>query len=334
MKKTKFFLAAGTIAVLLTSCSKEIAVTPAEPEDYQDVVFNVYDDEYTKVTNTTTSGVHNDAAVTEVQFLVFNSDKSISAYGKTTDSKCVIRLSRMRDMSCYALVNFQSDLSTVKTETELIAMRSSLENNTADKIQMIGFRTRVDMTSTTSVTIPVKRIAAKVSLEKITLNFASPALAAKEFKVEAIYLINVQSGVVLDSLDPSNLYINKGRHVNTNYDHICYDVVNEAIANGNTMQTEHFFYCYPNTAADNSDSRPFTRVVVQVKIGSVNYYYPVDIHNTDNNLLEANKHYKVTNLTITGLGSTDPDKIPDIKDVTYSVSVEEWAQGCSKQIEY
>ena len=64
-----------------------------------------------------------------------------------------------------------------------------------------------------------------------------------------------------------------------------------------------------------------TRIVVTATIGGTKYYYPVLI-----DFPVRNSAYTVE-LTITGLGSTDPDKPVEKGTINASVTVEGWATG-------
>ena len=96
-----------------------------------------------------------------------------------------------------------------------------------------------------------------------------------------------------------------------------------------TPATPHLFYCYPNaTSADangwvSSFTARKTRLVVAATISGTRYYYPVTI-----NTPERNKAYTVE-LTITGLGSTDPDQPVSKGAITASVTVQGWQTGAT-----
>ena len=94
-----------------------------------------------------------------------------------------------------------------------------------------------------------------------------------------------------------------------------------------TPTTPYLFYCYPNstttdaTGWSSSFTARKTRLVVAATIGGTKYYYPVVIDTP-----ARNTAYTVE-LTITGLGSTDPDKPVQKGSITASVTVEGWASG-------
>ena len=105
--------------------------------------------------------------------------------------------------------------------------------------------------------------------------------------------------------------------------------VGSSVANGASLTptTPYLFYCYPNstttdaTGWSSSFTARKTRLVVAATIGGTKYYYPVVIDTP-----ARNTAYTVE-LTITGLGSTDPDKPVQKGSITASVTVEGWASG-------
>ena len=105
--------------------------------------------------------------------------------------------------------------------------------------------------------------------------------------------------------------------------------VGTSVANGASLTpaTPYLFYPYQNLTANDANgwsstfSARKTRLVVAATIGGTKYYYPVVIDTP-----ARNTAYTVE-LTITGLGSTDPDK-PVVKgSINASVTVQGWSAG-------
>ena len=105
--------------------------------------------------------------------------------------------------------------------------------------------------------------------------------------------------------------------------------ISSSVANGSSLtpSTPYLLYCYPNSTSTDAEgwSSSFTarktRLVVTATISGTKYYYPIVI-----DALTRNTAYTVE-LTITGLGSTDPDK-PVVKgSINASVTVQGWSAG-------
>ena len=71
----------------------------------------------------------------------------------------------------------------------------------------------------------------------------------------------------------------------------------------------------------NTFSARKTRLVVTATIGGTKYYYPVSISNPQRNTAHT------VELTITGLGSTDPDILVQKGAITATVTVDPWQNG-------
>jgi hypothetical protein len=108
--------------------------------------------------------------------------------------------------------------------------------------------------------------------------------------------------------------------------------VKQEVAHGSNLNitTPYLFYSFPNsnTAGSTGWVNPFTarasRLVVTATIDGVKYYYPVTLSKK----LERNKAYTVE-ITITGLGSTDPDKPIEKGGLTAAITVLDWVDGGS-----
>jgi hypothetical protein len=105
--------------------------------------------------------------------------------------------------------------------------------------------------------------------------------------------------------------------------------VESSVASGasHTPTTPYLFYTFPNSTSNDvtgwatSFTARKTRLVVAATIGGKKYYYPVVIDTPS-----RNNAYTVE-LTITGLGSTEPDKPVEKGTINASVTVEGWATG-------
>jgi hypothetical protein len=105
--------------------------------------------------------------------------------------------------------------------------------------------------------------------------------------------------------------------------------VSKTVANGSSLApaTPYLFYTYQNncTAEGSGWASTFsarkTRLVVTATIGGTKYYYPISIDSPTRNTA-----YTVE-LTITGLGSSDPDILVEKGAITATVTVDPWQNG-------
>jgi len=328
--------------VALVSCTKQEVLTANSEEpkaELVDVEFSLDGGEVMAAqTKSTTQAT--ETKINNFQILVFLSNGTLDAYGKSTDgSNLSVKLTKGSGRTCYAVVNSSRDLSTVSSVSTLTALTSELSGNSLTNLEMIGKVDNKDFSSATSCAIPVKRFAAKIIIDKITPNFSSAAHAAMTFKVTGIYLINANGYSPYSQVVDGCRWYNQFEYDSDVCDALLADKpMDVTVTKTSPMSTPHYFYCYANpTKTDTSGGTiftpRFTRLVIETSLGGTTYYYPVNIIGTDG-VLNANTSYEITNLTITGLGSSSPDVVPQKGSVTFSVTVTDWTTGFSKQVEY
>lgn len=141
------------------------------------------------LTKSTTIMAANEEQVNNLQVFVFRGD-ALDAYASVDNDDELTVSCTAGERQVYALVNCP-DLSAVSTKTALLATSSLFSQNTGTSFQMIGHQDGVNLPDDSPVTIDVHRLAARVVIKKITRAFTVPALAAKTFSIDQIFLINV-----------------------------------------------------------------------------------------------------------------------------------------------
>ena len=330
------------VAIASLACSKE---NPSEqvPEGTQMATLevNVSDGVATRATSVKDSQIG--TAAGDIQVLVFNSAGNLVGFGENAASSSNISISvPTGSVKCYAVVNSSEDLSSVSKESTLTSKVSYLKNNSVTKMEMIGSASKTIAAGANSVSIPVKRFAAKVQIDKITPAFTAPAHKAQEFKLTGIYLVNVNGScpyTLTSTAGSTDYWYNKMKYVSGD----CNALISDKLSSPVTLQasadavtpytTSHYLYCYPNPVTTDSSSSSwsnrYTRLVVETTLGGTTYYYPVNIPTP-----LANTLYQITNMKITGLGSDSPDKIVEKGSVSVSITVTDWSTGFSKEVEY
>lgn len=183
----------------------------------------------------------------------------------------------------------------------------------------------VTLTSSASVTIPVSRLASRISISSITNAFTLEYHKNMTFSLVSVYLINVagDKNYLLDT-DPSAWY-NKMKNTSDLSSVLFESLNNTTLKSSASYSTTHYFYCYPNhTVADYNDGswQPrHTRLVVEAKLGTDTYYYPVTLPEVDQNTA-----YDIS-LKITRPGSDSPDKPVETGAVEVNVQVMDWIDG-------
>lgn len=84
--------------------------------------------------------------------------------------------------------------------------------------------------------------------------------------------------------------------------------------------------CYANNCLEDKPGSPFTRLVIEGKIGEDTYYWPLDINrDNDGNGISRNCRYTF-DITITRKGSTDPDIPICLEDAEIKFETEQWIE--------
>ena len=308
MKKSIFAFAAALAA--LVACNKN-DVAPMQPQNQESLV----PCELTvgicgSMTRATAVTKDNEAKVNNLQVFVFRGD-DLDAYASVDNAQELTLSCTAGDRVVYALVN-APDYSAVPGKAALLAKVSELSANSLSNFEMVGNKS-VTLPQSEKVSIDVNRIASRVVLKKITRSFTSEALQALNFKVDAIYLINVAGSTSYDlSAAPAKWY-----NVAENKDELAsllYDAPASLITNGQSYSTAHTFYAYPNDLATNT-----TRLVIETTLGETKYYYPINLPE-----MAANKAYEIEEVKITRPGSDNPDEPVSFADATFSINVIDW----------
>ena len=341
MKKGFFIMAA--IAAIACACEPEQDCLPCQEKTATlNVSLDFEDGTPTKASSYVTSQTY-ETAVNNVQVLVFDSTGSLNAYVDADNSVAGITVNTTAgSKTIWAVVN-GPDLSSVTTLSALQSTAVDLSANSTNSSEgfvMAGSTTCTVSSSTTTAIISAKRLVSRVALQKICN--ALPA-SYGSITINNVTLINVVGNQNLNGSASISTWYNKMGRENGGSEPAIIDGVNSfascptltfksvgsSVTNGGalTPTTPYLFYTYPNSTSTDatgwtsSFTARKTRLVVTATISGTKYYYPIVI-----DAPARNTAYTVE-LTITGLGSTDPDK-PVVKgSISASVTVQGWSAG-------
>ena len=343
MKKGFFIMAA--IAAIVCSCEPEKDCLPCQEEKTAtlNVSLDFEDDTHTKATSYVTSQTY-ETTVNNVQILVFDSTGALNAYVDADKSVAGITINTTAgSKTVWAVVN-GPDLSLVTTAAVLSSKAIDLGDNSTTAsagFVMAGSTTCTVSSSTTTAIITVNRFVSRVALAKVTNSLPD---SYGSLTVNNVTLTNVVGNQNLaGAATPSTWYNKMGRKDGatassqiidgSSYLASCptltFKSISSSVANGSSLtpSTPYLLYTYPNSTTTDatgwteSFTARKTRLVVTATISGTKYYYPIVI-----DAPARNTAYTVE-LTITGLGSTDPDK-PVVKgSISASVTVQGWSAG-------
>ena len=305
MLKKLFF--AAVAAVGLVGCSeKDVELGNEQNGEKVQLTVNL-PQSVTKVT-----GAANDAQVNDLQIFVFDKnglyETSSQGSGSTLALTCTTG-----EKNIVALVNAPKE-GPVDNIQQLRSRTSDLSDCSATNIVMSG-EVKKTLTASTTITMQVERLAAKVAVAKVSTDFELDAHKSLAFEIKSIYLINVAGERAYLSDNTPQVWYNEAQYSSSSSLQFLHDDVDDgAVSNGGSYDKEHFFYCYPNTT-----STP-TRLVVEAEVGGYTYYYPLTL-----DTVAPNTAYTY-NLTITRLGSDSPDVPVAEGTVNFTVTVKDWVE--------
>ena len=178
----RLFVIVAAAALLAACTAEQAAVLPAGMEKVRlDVSVPV-----SSMTKLTDAG--DESAVNRVQVFVFREDGSIDASGIAGSGSIELDCTA-GDRSIVAVVN-TPEIDGIYDMAGLEEKMSVLQDNSAGSLVMSGIM-NVTLTASASVTVPVSRLAAKVSIERIDVDFALEQYQDAGFEITGIYLTNV-----------------------------------------------------------------------------------------------------------------------------------------------
>lgn len=245
----------------------------------------------------------------------------------------------------YAVVNWPTPLTNVKTLEALEAEAVDLSANSLkpnEGFVMAGKSGTVTVNSgaNSPASISVSRLVSRVALATVSNKVP---VAHGSIEVKGVFLSNVVGNQNVAGNAAISTWYNKMGRVDertiveehmingTTYLASCpkltYVGCNKTVANAASEEMNLCTYGFPNpTATDvtgyaTTMSPRYTRLVVMAVFDGKEYYYPVKLPQ-----IERNTAYTV-DLTITGIGSTDPD-VPVVKgNMSATITVASWATG-------
>ena len=174
--------------------------------------------------------------------------------------------------------------------------------------------------------IVLEPLMSRVELRSLRCDFSGRSYEGETLKDVKVYLINVSGACETTREDsfPLTDVLNQGRldeHLGEQMLHpemLVQPLAAEVGTGGTTPGIS--LYCYPNGTLQEGAGRPFTRLVVEGKILGNTYYYAVNLPG-----MMRNTRYQV-DMTLTRLGTTDPDVAAEGGMVTVRCEAAPWTE--------
>ncbi len=357
----KLFLTAALLVSVLVGCSKnDEGQSLYKENDLTDLNLkvnlkpNVESPVYygTKATGSDHSDGTYDDAVTRLDVFIFDvttgeleSYKGFEA-SELTSLKGLSMRTKTGNKRVYVIANANKDAWLgIITEKRFLAVQQILSQENYQHFIMSGY-TNCNITASCTVEVTIQKLVGRVVLNSIRTAFTGTPYAGKELQNVKAYLTNVNSNILAanGNLPTPVTVLNIGKYVPMdNMDFLTpgamYDEIGSVKDEGHN--TPHYFYCYPNTIDEESDTKKFTRLVIEGTLNGKTYYYPININrenygwtsSIDHKGIMRNKSYTY-NVTILRPGSTDPDELVDLTAFAIDVTIEEWDNIPASDIEF
>lgn len=287
-----------------------------------------------------------DATLDKVQVMVFRKNGTLETTTDLVSSGSSIQMDINPGEKTIVAVGNLPVKCTPEDLEELMEMYYSLTANTTGKLLMSRIEPRTIKTSGV-INLTLERLACKVVIDKIIRQFSEPAYDEIPLVVKRIYLSNAVTSCNLNGESPGNtgsFSVQKGVIGNlpaTAKALLVDEGLNETLYDNDSHNVTHTFYTYPNSVtSDTQGGDTFTprrtRLIVECQYNGQTCYYPITLPGMVNNnrgVLERNKIYRITTLTLTRPGAPNPDvpsgEVSSLQTCTFNISVEPWSSGHS-----
>lgn len=343
MKKTLLLGWAAAAAVLLTGACNQVPQPSTDSEPGKLIVKPVLDGHAAVTRGASTTPVGKETTINNMQLLVFDNSGHLEYYDTFDNDESEIVFSlRAGAFKAWVIANGPS-CSDLKTEAALKARVINLSeyNNPESGFVMAGSGNGTVVAGQTGdCLIEISRLVARVSLKSVTsqLPAAYGAITVNYAMIENVVAQYTVNGAVASPL----WYNPMGRMTESplvqahvvnpptyaaDQPQLTFRSIGSSLNRGGSYSTVQRFYAYPNaTATDHTGfattfTARYTRLVVKATIDGTAYYYPISLPT-----IARNNCYDI-NLTLIGLGSSDPDTPVAKGSYDISISVDPWGDG-------
>jgi len=268
-----------------------------------------------------------DEAIGTVAIYVFDDDGKADVCGEFKGGEEISLKCTRGVKTIMAVVNKPHDTAVqVEDISDMYKLTSNLEDNSEGCFVMMGSTVATVTGKEMDISMEVSRLACKVVFRSVTNGMKETAWKDKEMTLNALYLINVPTGPVglFHGREPSSWTNKLTAEEGGPCEGLLFDKIGRKLEAGATYSEEHVFYAYPNHTASDANGGEWSprksRIVLEVSIGGRTCYYPI----TFGDGLDSNRQYIINNLTISKIGSSEPDFPVSSVTASFEVSMTDW----------
>lgn len=329
-------------AILFVSCAKDEVVDSKVREEG---VLNIsIATSTTKASGSAHGNQSADNVVNTLELFLFNSDGpnvgELDAYKKFTTADGLTNLQikgTVGNKNLFVVANsHRADWNGVVKVEKFKEQIALLQKDNVSDFTMIASKD-VDLKATSSVTISIERLVARVAINSIKTDFTGTPYSGMKLSNVKLYLVNVNGDKYFwDGSAPTNPVVLNNKLLNAVDANGCsmtgmiYDEILPLIDDSG-YTTPHYLYAYENILDTETPDRKFTRLVIQADLNGKTYYYPININQNGFGHLSSLDHFGIKrnraysyDVVIKRPGSTDPDKVVEHGVLSASLSVVDW----------
>jgi len=341
--KKNFLMTAVLGAALLAACQP---VEPEKTEQFGTLSVNLAAP--ATMTKSDTSPLSCESKVNRMRVMIYNSAGNIVRDTLLSSPYNSLSISQIKvgQYSVYAVAN---SCSSIPSSPGIITNPNDFSNkmislsdcNLDENTGFVMFGSNPSVTVTTSATpqpadLSVTRFPARIRLVSVT-NALPDYLG--DLTVERVMIVNGYAQWNIAGNSNPTIYVNPaGRNATSGniissaeeadypaHSFWALPLAEKNIVHGATKTYNHSFYSFPNAVANDVTTAGTgggkLRLVAAIRVDQTLYYYPVTLTN-----VERNKSYDVK-LTVSGLGSEDPNHPVEKGAAGISISVSGWGDG-------
>lgn len=186
------------------------------------------------------------------------------------------------------------------------------------------------ITAGESIALDMQPLRSEIHLSSIRCDFSGKAYKGMKLTDVRIYLTyaNATCSIIPKHPVQASRLINAGMLDECQLEHfeekemivqeIATDIGSETVPVGRSL------FCYANEPEEETIGTPFTRLVIEGRIGGGIYYYPIRINPQDGGI--ANGCRYVFDIVLTKAGATDPDGNLEEEDIEIEMKIEKWSE--------
>lgn len=269
-----------------------------------------------------------------LEVLIFNDDQHqmLDTYQALSQTECsVIKASSTSGEKIFTvLANSRRDREywmKINSRESLLGECAYLEDETRESLTMSGeFRGRAGG----SCNLYMQRLCSEVVLR--SLRFSLSQDRNKKLTDVKVYLTNVnaEAPYITEGQYIPKRILNAGRLREDDMEslpdksmlfrQLKTDVGSE------TIYPDLRFLCYPNEAEEEGLATPFTRLVIEGKIGDITYWWPLNINREAGGTGVSRNSQYIFDINISSPGHDDPDIPVEISESEIIMEVKEWEE--------